>query len=272
MTLPSSPPSPPAANSVDPHEIAFYERLAGQWWDPAGPFWPLHRLNAVRVGYLCDALARHFGLPDEASAPLCGHRILDIGCGGGILSEPLARLGAEVHGVDVVEKNIRIASLHADEQGLRIRYESSTAERLAANNACYDAVMNLEVVEHVADLETFLSACCTLVRPGGIMAIASLNRTRLAFLAAIVLGEYVLGWLPRGTHRWSKFPTPAELQRILVRNDLQVLDRIGVRINPLTRAFALSHFQAINFMLTATKPLAEFDAPAGLSAMTEKNS
>lgn len=253
MKTSAPPPLPSAAKSVDPTEAAYFERLATQWWNATGPFWPLHRLNGVRVGYLRDALVHRFGAGLDPGMPLAGLRVLDIGCGGGLLSESLARLGAEVHGVDVVDKNIRIAALHALAEGLDIRYETSTAEHLAASGARYDAVMNLEVVEHVADVPGFLQACCQLVKPGGLMAIASLNRTILAFLGAIVLGEYVLGWLPRGTHRWSKFPRPAELEQLLATNGMQVTDRIGVRINPWTRTFTLSRWLMINFMLTAVK-------------------
>ena len=243
-----------APRSVDPAEAAYFEALAAKWWDAEGPFWPLHRLNSVRVDYLREAMVQRFGAADDPTAPLTGLRILDIGCGGGILSESLARLGARVHGVDIVEKNIHTARLHARTSGLSIRYECGSAERLAEEGATYDAVMNLEVVEHVADLETFLSACCQLIRPGGLMVIASLNRSVLSFLGAIVMGEYVLGWLPRGTHRWSRFPRPEELERLLNTQGLEVTDRVGVRVNPWTRRFSLSRYYPINFMLTATKP------------------
>lgn len=244
----------PTAPSIDPAESARFERLASEWWNPDGPFWPLHRLNAVRVGYLRETLVKRFGPGSDATAPLTGLSILDIGCGGGILSESLARLGASIHGVDVVAKNIRIAASHARISGLDIRYECGTAEQLAAAGACYDAVMNLEVVEHVADLPAFMTACCRLVRPGGLMVIASLNRTVLSFFGAIVIGEYVLRWLPKGTHRWSKFPRPAELERMLQDHGMATVDLIGVRVNPWTKCFALSARHPINFMLTAIKP------------------
>ena len=252
---PANPPSPPnSPASIDPAEAARFERLAATWWDAEGPFWPLHRLNALRVGYLRDALVRHCGDSHDPAAPLAGLRVLDIGCGGGLLSESLASLGARVHGVDIVEKNIHIATSHARGQGLDIHYEHGSAEQLAARGAHYDAVMNLEVVEHVADLNAFMSACCQLVRPGGLMAIATLNRTLLSFLGAIVIGEYVLGWLPRGTHRWSRFRRPRELERILTDHGMTVTNRIGVRINPWTRQFSLGRWQPINYLMTAVKP------------------
>jgi 2-polyprenyl-6-hydroxyphenyl methylase/3-demethylubiquinone-9 3-methyltransferase len=252
----------PSSASVDPEEAAFYQRLAAKWWDASGPFWPLHRLNTVRIGYLRASLEQHFGASTNPMRPLAGLRILDIGCGGGLLSEALAKLGADVHGVDIVEKNLSVARLHAESQGLVIRYQTGTAEELSQTGAQYDAVMNLEVVEHVADIGSFLAACCRLVRPGGLMAIATLNRTALAFLGAIVLGEYVMGWLPRGTHRWSRFCKPKELERMLNQHGMDVIDRIGVRINPVTRSFTLSRFQAINFMMVATKPQAPFPLSA----------
>lgn len=244
--------APPS--TIDPQEIAYYERLANTWWDASGPFWPLHRLNGTRVAYLRQQLAAHFGRDPTAAEPLKGLYLLDIGCGGGILSEAMAKLGALVHGVDVVEKNIRIAQMHAEQQSLVIDYQKAAAEHLAASGRLYDAVLNMEVVEHVAELPLFLHACCALVRPGGVMVIATLNRTLLSLLGAIVLGEHVLRWLPKGTHRWSKFPTPDELTALLAADGLTVTAKTGVRVNPLTRNFKLSRFTGINYMLTALKP------------------
>lgn len=241
-------------STIDPQEAAYYERLAATWWDTSGPFWPLHRLNGTRVAYLRQQLAAHFGRDPAAAEPLKGLLLLDIGCGGGILSEAMAKLGARVHGVDVVEKSIRIARMHTHQQSLAIDYRRATAEDLAASGRRYDAVLNMEVVEHVADLPLFLHACCTLVRPGALMVIATINRTLLSLLGAIVLGEYVLGWLPKGTHRWSKFPTPAELTALLAADGLTVTAKTGIRVNPLTRQFTLSRFTGINYMLTALKP------------------
>jgi 2-polyprenyl-6-hydroxyphenyl methylase/3-demethylubiquinone-9 3-methyltransferase len=239
--------------SIDANEIAFYERLSALWWKEAGPFWPLHRMNGLRVGYVRAILAKEFGLDANATTPLAGLRILDIGCGGGILSEAVARLGAEVHGVDVAAKNIHAARLHAAESGLAIQYELASAEMLAGRGELYHAVLNMEVVEHVAELDFFLNACMRLVRPGGVMVVATLNRTVASWLSAIIMAEQVLRWLPRGTHRWSRFPTPVEVANLLATGGLDVFAQTGVLVNPFTRHFRLSPYMGINYMLSARK-------------------
>ncbi len=241
------------ATSVDADEVAFYERLADTWWDRHGPFWPLHRLNALRVRYLADAIGAST-VVDRRTGGLTGIRVLDIGCGGGILSESLAALGCAVHGIDVVAKNIGVAATHARREGLDIRYETTTAEALAAAGHTYDVVLNMEVVEHVADLPGFMRACCALTRADGLMFVATLNRTATSFVAAIVGAEYVLRWLPRGTHRWDRFRTPREIEALLGANGMKVVDSTGVRVNPLTKAFSLTPSLAVNYMLTAHKP------------------
>lgn len=240
--------------SIDPAEVAYYERLAETWWDRQGPFWPLHRLNALRVEYLREQLCRHFGRDAQTPKPLDGLRVLDVGCGGGILSEAMARLGARVVGIDVVERNITIARLHAEHSGVPVDYRYVAAETLAGQGESYDVVLNMEVVEHVADLPGFLQAGDQLVRPGGLMVIATLNRTVLSFLFAILGAEYILRWLPRGTHRWRRFPKPRELERLLARDGLRVTARTGVRVNPFTRRFRLTRLMAVNYMLVAEKP------------------
>lgn len=245
--MPSSP------TTIDPAETARFEKLAQLWWNPDGPFLPLHRLNALRIGYIHDRLARHFGLDASAERPLAGLKVLDIGCGGGLLSEALARLGAGVHGVDAVEKNIRVAERRAQESGLAIYYECSSAEALLARGAGYDAVLNMEVVEHVADLPLFMAACAGLVRPGGMMFIGTINRTWASFLGAIIAAEYLLRWLPKGTHQWRKFPTPEELRRLLEHNGMRLMERTGVGMNPWNRRFRLSRYEGINYMLAAAK-------------------
>jgi 2-polyprenyl-6-hydroxyphenyl methylase/3-demethylubiquinone-9 3-methyltransferase len=239
--------------TIDPAEAAHFDRLAHAWWDPDGPFWPLHRLNRLRAGYISERLSARFGRSANRAVPLQGIRLLDIGCGGGLLSEAMARLGAEVHGVDMVEKNIRIAQQHAEASGLAIRYTCGTAEGLAEQGESYDAVLNLEVVEHVADLPLFMSACGRLVRPGGLMVIGTLNRTAASFLTAIVGAEYVLRWLPKGTHHWRKFPKPEELEGMLLESGMRVFDRTGVKIDPFTRKFRLSPGMSVNYMLVAEK-------------------
>ncbi|MGZ8244579.1 bifunctional 2-polyprenyl-6-hydroxyphenol methylase/3-demethylubiquinol 3-O-methyltransferase UbiG [Methylomagnum sp.] len=244
----------PIPSTIDPVEAAHFERLAKLWWDADGPFWPLHRLNSLRLDYIRDHLAAKFGGNTGADLPLTGLRLLDIGCGGGILSEAVARLGAAVHGVDVVEQNIRIAQRHAEDHGLAIRYEWSSAEALAERGEQYGAVLNMEVVEHVADLPLFMESCTRLVRPGGLMVIGTLNRTVASFLGAIVMAEYVLRWLPKGTHHWQKFPTPAELERLIERGGMRVVDRVGVGVNPFGWKFRLTRYMGMNYMLVAEKP------------------
>ena len=240
-------------STVNPDEVAFYENLAAFWWDRSGPFWPLHRLNELRVAWIRERLGEHFGRPAEAERPLSGLDVLDIGCGGGILSESMASLGATVTGIDVVEKNIGTAQTHARQQGLSIDYRACTAESLAESGARFDVVLNMEVVEHVADLPAFMTSCNRLVREGGVQFIATINRTALAWLFAIVGAEYVLRWLPRGTHRWRDFRRPAEVQRLLAEGGLQIVAQSGVAINPFTRQFSLVSGTPVNYMLMAAR-------------------
>jgi 2-polyprenyl-6-hydroxyphenyl methylase/3-demethylubiquinone-9 3-methyltransferase len=240
-------------STVDPREVAFYENLAAFWWDDTGPFWPLHRLNALRVTWIRDGLCRHFDLDPGQQQPLSGLRVLDIGCGGGILSESMARLGADVTGVDVVEKNIGTARVHANQEGLNIDYQARTAESLASAGERFDVVLNMEVVEHVADLPAFMQACTALTGERGVMFIATINRTPLAWLFAIVGAEYVLRWLPKGTHRWSEFRKPAEVEDLLEAGGLAVRQRSGVAVNPLTRSFRLTPRLNVNYMLMASR-------------------
>ena len=252
-----APPQDIAARGVDPQQAAFYDRLASTWWDRAGPFWPLHTLNALRTAYLRDVLARAFGRDPADARPLDGLTVVDVGCGGGILSESIAALGAHVHGIDVVARNLEVARRHAAAGTLDVRYEDVTAAALAAR---YDIMLNMEVVEHVPDVPAFMADCARLVRPGGVMALATINRTALSWLFAIVGAEYVLRWLPRGTHRWDRFVTPTEASTLLERNGLAVFARAGVRVNPLNRHFALSRIMAVNYMLVARRDPAAVDA------------
>ena len=241
-------------STIDPEEAAHFEKLASLWWDESGPFWPLHGMNRLRSTYIRDQILQRLPGQRAAPIPLEGLRILDIGCGGGILSEAIARLGASVHGVDMVERNIRIARGHAAEQGLDIDYECYTAEKLAERGEVYDVVLNMEVVEHVADLPLFMRSCARLLRPGGVMFVATLNRTWASYLGAIVGAEYLLRWLPKGTHHWHKFPTPAELEALMAADGLRVVDRTGVGVNPFSHRFRLTGWMGINYILVATKP------------------
>ena len=239
--------------TVDDREVDFYTRLADTWWDPQGPFWPLHALNELRVGYIKGRLCEQFSRDPNDRQPLRGLRVLDVGCGGGILAESMARLGAEVTGIDVVEKNIQIASLHARSHDLPVEYRLCTAAELAEEGTRFDVVLNMEVVEHVADLHSFMRDCCRLCADSGVMFVATINRTLLSWLFAIVGAEYILRWLPRGTHRWAWFRKPGEIARHLRAGGLRVTDTTGVKANPFTRQLRLTRLTAVNYMLLATR-------------------
>jgi 2-polyprenyl-6-hydroxyphenyl methylase/3-demethylubiquinone-9 3-methyltransferase len=239
--------------SVDPEEVAKFSALAQDWWDPAGGLRPLHRLNPTRLAFIRDRVAAHAGRAPLAERPLRDLSMLDIGCGGGLLSEPLARLGAEVVGIDAADENVKVAALHAAQSGLAIDYRHSTAEALAETGARFAVVLNMEVVEHVADVGAFLEASATLVKPGGAMVLATLNRTPKAFALAIVGAEYLLGWLPRGTHDWRRFLRPSELAALLRGHGLKIEEMTGVAYNPLTAAWRLTPDLDVNYMVFAIK-------------------
>jgi 2-polyprenyl-6-hydroxyphenyl methylase/3-demethylubiquinone-9 3-methyltransferase len=248
QTLNSVNPSPSVPSSVDPDEVAYFERLAHRWWDTEGPFWPLHRLNAFRVDYIRERIPRALGLDSGADRPLAGLRVLDIGCGGGILSESVALLGARVLGVDVTDKNLRVARMHAGQGGLPIEYRLASAADLAATGETFDLVLNMEVVEHVEGFPRFLADCGRLVRPGGVMLVATINRTWAAALIAIFGAEVVLRWLPRGTHHYRKLVRPGEVVAGLGPG-FRLLDRTGVRVNPINRRFSYTRWLGVNYML-----------------------
>lgn len=241
-------------SSINPDEVAKFAAMAAQWWDPTGPFKPLHKFNPVRLAYLRRKIDAHFGLSEEAAQPFKGLRLLDIGCGGGLLAEPMARLGATVTGIDATAKNIAVASLHAEQSDLDIAYRCATAEQLVAEGAQFDVVLTMEVVEHVADPGPFIADCSRLLAPGGICFAATLNRTAKSFAMAIVGAEYVLGWLPRGTHSWSKFVKPSELARWFRESGLDLEELSGVGYNPLSDSFALTRDVGVNYMMVATRP------------------
>lgn len=237
-----------SAPDIDPSEVEYFEKLAHRWWDDQGPFWPLHKLNAFRVGYVRDHLCRVFNRDPSAEQPLAGLRILDIGCGGGILSESIAHLGASVTGTEITEKNIRVAQMHAEWSRLDIDYRLVTADDLAASGETFDAVLNMEVVEHVEHLPDFLANCARLVRPGGVMVMATINRTAIAWVMAIFGAEYVLRWLPKGTHHFRKLVKPSELISG-IGDGFEILHRTGVRVNPFNRAFSFTGFEGVNYMM-----------------------
>lgn len=242
------------AASIDDAEVAKFAAMAEAWWDPEGKFRPLHRFNPVRLAYIRDRLCGRFGRDPKADKPLQGLALLDVGCGGGLLSEPLARLGAAVTGIDAAPQNIAVAALHAEESGLAIDYRHLSVEELAAAPARFDAVLNMEVVEHVADVGSFLAASAALVRPGGMMFLATLNRTPKAFLMAVVGAEYLLRWLPRGTHDWRRFLRPSELAAALRGTGLEIEEITGVAYNPLTDAWRLAPRDLdVNYMMLAVR-------------------
>ncbi|KPQ06884.1 MAG: bifunctional 2-polyprenyl-6-hydroxyphenyl methylase / 3-demethylubiquinone-9 3-methyltransferase Ubi [Rhodobacteraceae bacterium HLUCCA12] len=241
--------------TIDPAEIAKFEAMAAEWWDPHGKFKPLHMLNPCRLDYITSQIAAEFDRDLSHPLPFQGLRILDIGCGGGLLSEPMARLGATVVGADAAERNILVARIHAEQSGLEIDYRHTTAEGMAANGETFDAVLNMEVVEHVADPLAYLTACHDLLKPGGLMVCSTLNRNAKSFAMAIVGAEYVLRWLPKGTHDWCKFITPDELYDLLRRAGLTPVDRKGMVFNPLTREWSLSARDlSVNYVTASTRP------------------
>ena len=241
--------------SVDADEVAKFSALAAEWWDPAGKFAPLHKFNPVRLAFIRQEAAARFGRDAKSLKPFEGLSLLDIGCGGGLLSEPMARLGFAVTGADASERNIGTAHAHASQAGLAITYRVFTAEALAEAGAQFDVVLNMEVVEHVADVSAYLAACAKLVKPGGIMIVATLNRTLKSLALAKFAAEYVLGWMPRGTHDWSRFISPADLQKSLEEAGLNILKTQGVSFDPLTWDWRLSSDLDVNYMIVAARAL-----------------
>lgn len=241
-------------SSVDTAEIERFSRLAADWWDPRGPMAPLHKLNPVRLAYIRDRAAEHFDRDTKKLDCLKGLRMLDIGCGAGILSEPLARLGAAMVGADPGEENIAAAQAHAEEAGVAVDYRAASAEELAAAGERFDVVLAMEVVEHVNDVDEFVATCAAMVRPGGLMVAATLNRTLKSFALAIVGAEYVLRWVPRGTHQWDKFVTPEELEGAFEDAGLNVIGERGVIYNPFADRWQLSSDMDVNYMLAGEKP------------------
>jgi 2-polyprenyl-6-hydroxyphenyl methylase/3-demethylubiquinone-9 3-methyltransferase len=239
------------AGSIDPQEVARFEGMARDWWDPKGPMAPLHKMNPVRLGYIRDAACRRFSRDPKSARSLDGLTVLDVGCGGGILSEPMARLGATVTGLDPAPTNVSVARLHAERAELAIDYREETVEAVVARGERFDMVLAFEVVEHVTDVAAFVAACAGAVKPGGLLLMSTLNRTLRSFGLAIVGAEYILRWLPKGTHQWEKFVTPDELERAVAGTGLRVIDVSGMVYTPLRDAWTLSRDTGVNYALTA---------------------
>jgi len=243
----------PPDSTIDPEEVARFSRVARQWWDPHGPMAALHKFNPVRLAYIRDRAAAYFNRDPMRLDSLAGLRILDIGCGGGILSEPLARLGASVVGVDPSESNIAVAQQHAARSGLNIDYRNTAVEALAQAGESFDVVLAMEVVEHVTDVGLFVELAAETVKPGGLMFLATLNRTAKSYALAIVSAEYILRWLPRGTHQWDKFVTPDELEIAVEQSGLRITGGTGVIYNLFADRWQLATDTDVNYMIVAEK-------------------
>ena len=242
-------------NTVDPSEIAKFEAMAAEWWDLEGKFKPLHMMNPVRLDYITRQIAAEFGRDLNGPTPFAGLRIADIGCGGGLLCEPMARLGAEVVGIDAAERNIPVARLHAEQSGLTIDYRHTTAEAMAATGEQFDVVINMEVVEHVADPLGYLTACQQLLKSGGLHLCSTINRNPKSFAMAIVGAEWVMRWLPKGTHEWSKFITPNELFDLMTKAGLEPVERKGYVFNFVKFTWSISDKDlSVNYVTAALKP------------------
>lgn len=245
----------PNSTTIDTEEVAKFEAMAAEWWDPNGKFKPLHMLNPCRLDYITSQIAAEFDRDLKTAKPFTGLRLLDIGCGGGLLAEPMSRLGATVVGADAAAGNIPVAQVHAAQSGLDIDYRNTTAEALAAAGEQFDVVLNMEVVEHVADPATYLTACQRLLKPGGLHICSTLNRTAKSFAAAIVGAEFIMRWLPKGTHDWNKFITPEELYVLFRDAGLDPVDRKGFVFNPISWTWSLSDRDlAVNYVTTSLKP------------------
>ncbi|MFD2265353.1 bifunctional 2-polyprenyl-6-hydroxyphenol methylase/3-demethylubiquinol 3-O-methyltransferase UbiG [Lacibacterium aquatile] len=242
-------------SSIDKGEVDRFAALADSWWNPDGPFRPLHKLSPVRIGFLRRRLVEHFKLSPDSLKPLTGMSLIDIGCGGGLVSEPMARLGATVTGVDAAAEGIEAAKRHAANVGLAIDYRATTAEEILAEGKRFDIVLALEVIEHVADPAAFVATCASLAKPGGFVAFATLSRTPKSFALGIVAAEYLLRWVPAGTHSWKKFVKPSELAGALRQSGL-ILDALtGVGYDPVSGDFSEIADPSVNYLLTAHKPV-----------------
>lgn len=245
---------PPNGQTLDEREVERFRALASRWWDPDGEFRPLHAIGPARLQFLREHIIRHFRRDKTAMQPFTGLRIVDVGCGGGLISEPLARLGASVTGIDPALETIEAARAHAAAEDLHIDYRAAQVEELAATDKVFDVVVALEVVEHVPDVQSFLRVCASILRPGGLMLLSTLNRTLKAYILAIIGAEYILRWLPKGTHNWERFVTPEELRIALEGAGLRLSETRGLVYNPLTGEWSLSGDTSVNYLAAAQKP------------------
>lgn len=251
--MPQESPAFNTASTIDASDVARFTAIASEWWDERGKFAPLHRLNPARIEYIRDHVAQHFGRPNDPTSPLKGLRLLDVGCGGGLISEPMARLGAQVTGIDAGEENIQVAITHAQASGLTIDYRCTTAEALASDTQ-FDVVLALEIIEHVANPSLFYDALAALVKPGGLLILSTLNRTAKSYLMAIIGAEVVLRWLPRGTHDWNRFIKPSEMATELIRRRFILVDTSGLVFNPLRQKFHInSNDLDVNYLMVAKR-------------------
>ena len=238
--------------TVNKEEIQKFSAIAEEWWNVNGKFKPLHMFNPIRIEYILETTKDHFHIKDNSNEPLKNLRVLDIGCGGGLMSEPITRLGGKVTGIDASEKNIKVAKLHAEKNNLTINYLNKSPENLDDNEK-YDVILNLEIVEHVEDLQLYLKSCSRLLKKNGIMFTATLNRTFTSFIKAILGAEYVLRWLPIGTHDWNKFVKPEELESLITNLNFQIKDVKGLEFKPISRKWVRSENLSVNYIMSSIK-------------------
>lgn len=243
----------PVNNTIDTDEIQRFSEIADEWWNPDGSFRPLHKFNPVRLSYIRDSVCRHFKRDQRSLTPFKDLKILDVGCGGGLIAEPLARLGAVVTGIDASSQNVEIATTHANNNNINIDYQTTTPEEIVESGQTFDVVIALEVVEHVSDFDLFIDCCSALTSENGVLILATLNRTPKSFVLGIIGAEYILRWLPRGTHNWNKFVRPSEIAAALRRSDIEITDVSGLAYNPLSSTWQVSKDVSVNYIVMGEK-------------------
>ncbi len=240
------------SSTINKEEIQKFSRMADEWWDVNGKFKPLHMFNPIRIEYITEKIKNHYKIDKNKTNFLNGFKILDIGCGGGLISEPMTRLGANLTGIDASEKNISVAKLHSKKSNLEINYISTSPEKLE-NDKKFDIILNLEIVEHVEDVNLYIKSCSKLLKKNGLMFTATLNRSFSSYIKAIIGAEYILRWLPIGTHDWNKFIKPEELEKILIENKFSTLDISGLQFNPIIKRWKRSKDLSVNYIICSLK-------------------